>query len=410
MAAPERRRTTALAAGLWSLGVAALVMQAVLDARLQAAGFPADYYPGWEADLASWVWLGVFITMGALVAAQRPGNPIGWLLLVTGLCFINLGAAGAWGAYGIFADPGWPGARFAAWLSDVGFTMPVLLILVVLVLFPDGRLPSPPWRVVPWLLVVLLGISVITSGFAPGPLVNWQTDAGIDLPNPYGIRALPRGLIDLLNGIALAVTPLLILVCAAPLVLRFRRARGSEREQLKWLGFGTVVAVTGLIGGFLFSEQLGQQLGLVLILPLVAIPVSIAVAILRHKLWDIDRILNRTLVYGLVTVMLAAVYAIGVLVVGQAVSPDGEAPGLVVAATTLAVAAVFQPLRRTIQRVVDRRFNRRRYDAARTIDEFAGRLRQQVDLSSVTRDLVGVADATVQPVSVSLWLRPGGPR
>jgi hypothetical protein len=383
------------------------VTQVVLDARMQAAGFPADHYPGWEADLASWIWLGVFITMGALVAAQRPGNPIGWLLLATGLCFINLGAAGAWGAYGIFVDPGWPGALFAAWLSDVGFSAPVLLTLVVLMLFPEGRLPSPRWRVVLWLLCGLFGISMITSGLAPGPLVNWQTDAGIDLPNPYGIRALPRGLIDLLNGVTLVVTPLLIPVCVLPLILRFRRSAGSERQQLKWLGFGAGVAAAGLIGGFLFSEQLGDQLGTVLILPLVAIPVSIAVAILRHKLWDIDRILNRTLVYGLLTVVLAAVYALGVLVVGQAVSPDGQAPGIVVAATTLAVAAVFQPLRRIIQRAVDRRFNRRRYDAARTIDAFAGRLRQQVDLSSVTRELIGAADATVEPASVSLWLRGG---
>ena len=407
MARAERHRTTALAAGLWGLGVAALVMQVVLDARIQAAGFPADHYPGWEADLASWIWLGVFITMGALVAARRPGNPIGWLLLATGLCFISLGAAGAWGSYGIFVRPGWPGTEFAAWLSDTMFTVPVLLILVILVLFPDGRLLSPRWRVVPWLIGVLLVISVLTSALVAGNLPNWHTDAGIDLPNPFAIEAIPPRLIGALNAVALVVTPLLIPVCVVPLFLRFRRSAGSERQQLKWLGFGAGVAVAGLIGGFLFSEQFGDQLGTVLILPLVAIPVSIAVAILRHKLWDIDRILNRTLVYGLLTVVLAAVYALGVLVVGHVVSPDGQAPGLLVAATTLAVAAVFQPLRRIIQRVVDRRFNRRRYDAARTIDAFAGRLRNQVDLSSVARELVGVADATVEPVSVSLWLRGG---
>ena len=298
MARAERHRTTALAAGLWGLGVAALVMQVVLDARIQAAGFPADHYPGWEADLASWIWLGVFITMGALVAARRPGNPIGWLLLATGLCFISLGAAGAWGSYGIFVRPGWPGTELAAWLSDTMFTVPVLLILVILVLFPDGRLLSPRWRVVPWLIGVLLAISVLTSALVAGNLPNWHTDAGIDLPNPFAIEAIPPRLIGALNAVALVVTPLLIPACVVPLFLRFRRSAGSERQQLKWLGFGAGVAVAGLIGGFLFSEQLGDQLGTVLILPLVAIPVSIAVAILRHKLWDIDRILNRTLSTG----------------------------------------------------------------------------------------------------------------
>jgi hypothetical protein len=234
-------------------------------------------------------------------------------------------------------------------------------------------------------------------------MLEWQMDAGIDVTNPYGF--LDPATIETVNNALVYALPVVVLLCIIPLVSRLRRSRGTERQQLKWLGFGVFVAATGLILGSVFAKDLGDNLGDVLISPLVAVPVSIAVAILRHKLWDIDRILNRTLVYGLLTAVLAGLYAVGVLVIGHALSSTGRANSLVVAATTLGVAAAFQPLRRRIQRVVDRRFNRRRYDADRTVDAFAGRLRQQVDLGALHDDLLGVVQQTVEPARASLWLR-----
>jgi hypothetical protein len=201
--------------------------------------------------------------------------------------------------------------------------------------------------------------------------------------------------------VAFAAGLLAFVPSMAALVLRFRRATGVQRQQMKWFTYAVVVTFP-----FTFTGNLAGLFGPVSELVQYACLVAgIAVGVFRYRLYDIDRIINRTIVYGLLTALLAGAYAVGVLVIGHAVGTSGETPGLVVAATTLAVAAVFQPLRRAIQRTVDRRFNRRHYDAARTVDAFAGRLRQQVDLDALGTELLGVVDTTMEPASASLWLR-----
>jgi hypothetical protein len=336
-----------------------------------------------------------FPPVGALIAARDPGNRLWQVLSLAG---VTLGlfvlsdvvtvATGAEGRVGVAAS--W----LASWINHVGIwastTLPFLL-------FPDGRVPSRRWRPLAVWAATLTVLAPATIAVLAWPLRGPALDASVTgvYPEPVGAAWYASFGLALLTSIP----------CVAACLVRLRRARGQARQQIKWFVYLAVATIPLSFFGFV-PGLIGPLLEITQYLALLA---GIAIGIFRHRLWDIDRLINRTLVYGLLTAVLAAVYALGVLVVGHAVGTSGETPGLVVAATTLAVAAVFQPLRRTIQHAVDRRFNRRHYDAARTIDQFAGRLRQQVDLATVARDLVGVADATVEPVTVSLWLRPGGP-
>ena len=279
-----------------------------------------------------------------------------------------------------------------------------LLPLLVLV-FPTGRLPSRRWRPAVWAfaggLVLYLGLYLLQ----PGPIGN-------DLPaNPLGVGWAKR-LLERIGPVLGLLFTLFVVLVLVSLVLRFRRARGDERQQLKWFTFAA--ALTALLppalGGL--AEQAGAPLVGAVFFSLVTVmlPVAIGVAILKYRLYDIDRVINRTLVYGLLTVLLAGVYAGAVLVLGQVFGGVGrDTPSWAVAGATLAVAALFQPARRRIQAAVDRRFNRRKYNTAKTIEAFATRLRDQVDLDTLSAELLAVVDQTMEPTRVSLWLRASGP-
>jgi hypothetical protein len=291
-------------------------------------------------------------------------------------------------------------------LGQVMFLLPLLGLLPLLVLlFPTGRLPSRRWRPLVWAFAAGLVLYAASVLFKPGPL-----DHGLPT-NPLGLESA-KGLLQLAGALSSLLFPMFVVPVLVSLVLRFRRARGDERQQLKWFTFAAALLAVFSSGlGAIVERIRSPYVGPVFFAFVVSmIPVAIGVAVLKYRLYDIDRLINRTLVYGLLTALLGGGYAGLVLGFGQLLGQDSP---LVVASATLVVAAAFQPARRRIQAAVDRRFNRRRYNAAKTIDAFSARLREEIDLDTLTAELLAVVDQTMQPERVSLWLRPtaaGAPR
>jgi hypothetical protein len=382
------------AAVAWA--VAFLVIALVISATWLRATADADVlFALLEAGLA----LPVAAAVGALIVSRRPHNVIGWLLLVIAL---------GWGAqqFGVaythhaMADgaPVDAAILWTAWLGDRGWVIsfPAALILLPL-LYPNGRPPSPRWRPVVGLAVVvtLLGPA---HALVPGPL---EIDGVIIGPNPAGIEVIGTIAPILEAVIGVVFVPLLISAVTA-VVVRFRRSHGMERQQIKWLvaPFALIPVVLGLTM-FPATETFGQGLGG---LVLTAIFAAIGVAVLRYRLYDIDRVINRAVVYSGVTLVLVGLYLVLVLGSHALLSPLVAGSDLTVAASTLAVAAAFGPVRRRVQDVVDRRFDRSRYDAQRTIEAFGQRLRDEVELGLLADDLRVVTTATVRPCHVSLWL------
>lgn len=298
--------------------------------------------------------------------------------------------------------PGWPGPG-TVWIVPGALAATFLLLL-----FPSGQLPSPRWRPVAWLSAAGLGLLTLSAAVDPAVL----TDMLPATPNPLEPMGAPR-VAAALQGAGAVVLFASMLASAAAFLLRLRHATGVERQQLKWFAYVCAMVVIGQVFGPV-AQALGAQGNWVwvpLLLAIAGIPISIGVAVLRYRLYEIDRIINRTLVYGLLTAVLGVAYAGVVLTLGQLFGGLGaEPPSWAVAGATLAVATLFQPLRRRIQSAVDRRFNRRRYDAAKTIEAFSGRLREEVDLDTLSAELLAVVDQTMQPTQSSLWLRPSAQR
>ena len=340
-----------------------------------------------------------FAAIGGLVAGNRPENPIGWLFLGHSACFAVATLAGT---IAVVQQAVLPASSLRAllivfmglWPLGIGIALPLAVQL-----FPTGRPLSPRWR---W----LIGLTVISGlAFDAQTLLDPAALAVTDRPVPPLVSPAVFHAADPLWAVATLLLVGVLAASLAVLVMRFRRARGVERLQLTWLVWA--VALFAVLNSQRWITGNGPIL-LLFTLPLV--PAAAAVAILRHDLYDIRVIVNRTLVYGLLTALLGLGYAGSVLVLGQLAGRDRNS--LAVAGATLAVAALVQPARRRIQQLVDRRFNRRRYDAAQTIEVFSSRLREEIDLDTLTGELCAVADQTMEPRSVSLWLRPvaGGPR
>ena len=339
--------------------------------------------------------------IGALVTTHQPRNAIAWIFLGVGFASGLAVFTYNYGRYALVTNPG--GLPFGiaavwlgAWVWLLGFTP---MVTFGLLLFPDGHLPSPRWRPILWAAVAVLLLR-LPSIFLPGPMGTRPS-----IPNPFGIPDA-RPLLLLADGIGSGLFAIAAVGSGTSLVVRFRRARGKQRQQLKWLAY----AVTVLVATIAISETAFPEAPAAAVVALAAvafIPVAIGVAILRHQLFDIDRIINRTLVYGLLTALLGGIYAGIVLILGQLFGGIGsEPPSWVVAGATLGVAALFRPARGRIQAAVDRRFNRRKYNAAKTIETFSTRLRDQVDLDTLAGELLTVTDKTMEPTTVSLWLRP----
>ena len=395
-----RRWPAGLAWALWALAMLSLGVNWWQDRLLRQAGRP-DLAPLGAEVVAPILAAVSAVTVGAVLASRRPRHPVGWLLLALGLSANASGVASAYASYGLLARPGsLPAARSVALYLPVTVVTALTLVGFVLLLTPTGSLPSPRWRWWARVMAAAPVVSLLAITLAPRPFGQpYQATE-----NPFDISGLDGALL-VIYQLAFAVANLAVVVGAGSLVLRFRRARGIERQQLRWVALAAAIALLGSVV-LLAVSAVGASpvlLGWVAGCYFAILPLAIGAAILRYRLYDLDRIVSRALGYGLLTVLLGGGYAVVVLVLGQLVSQDSS---LVVAAATLAVAALFQPVRRRIQQVIDRRFNRRRHDAAATIAGFSERLHQQIDLDTLTVDLLAVVHQTMQPTQASLWLRP----
>jgi hypothetical protein len=384
---------TVLAWSLWlvSFGccAAGLVVYLVGTRPLTAAGLAQG------AAVALSFPLG-YASVGLVLTLRRPANPIGWLFAASGLLW------SLWIPWDVWTDQLFHAGRplpLAAQLAEatgefswapaiaLGVTLPALLV-------PDGRLRSPRWRVV--VATALFGaiVAPLAGSLMPGQLQETE----VPLENPFGLAGTAGTAVSVLTLTAVVLHWLSLPAALASLVLRFRASVGVERQQLRWVAAGATLTIVGLLAGAVVAAA-----GYAAVL---CLPVAVAVAVLRYRLWDLDRLVSRTVTYALVTALLVLPYLLVVPTASKLVEGSGS---LAVAAATLAVAALFQPLRRRVQRLVDRRFNRRRYDATRTVEGFAARLRDQVDLDALHGELLGVVDQTMQPAGASLWLQhPAG--
>jgi hypothetical protein len=381
---------------LWALTMLGMAATFRLHQRLVQAGRPELM----SLDPLLFVAAVSAATAGAVVASRRPTHPVGWLLLASGVLLAATGVAAAYGPYGLLARPGaLPAAGFVAVYYPPFAVASLACLALVLLLTPTGSLPSARWRW--WARTTVAApvafLLVVTVAPKPSPL-DYQA-----LDSPFDFDAF-GGVVLVVDLLAQVVTILAMVVGAGSLVLRFRRARGVERQQLRWVALAAGLVAAGaalaLVGLALGSSAL---IGSVITQAFVALLlVAIGAAVLRYRLFDLDRIISRTVAYGLLTLLLGGGYAAVVLGLGQLLGRDSS---LVVAAATLGVAALFGPARHRIQQAVDRRFNRRRHDAAQTIQGFSAHLRDQVDLDTLTADLLAVVDQTMQPTQASLWLR-----
>lgn len=350
-------------------------------------------------DLLTTVAFMTFPAMGALIAIRRPDNSIGWLLLGIGATAGLLTACMGYAAYGLVTNEGGaPGATLAAWFEAwLWFPLITTIPTFLPLLFPTGTLPSRRWRPVAWLTLGLLA-AVIFPSMVEARLVG----DGYNVPNPIGIASLG----DTEDSLFVVLGPILlfaIVLSLASIVVRYRQGSMQERQQLKWIALAMSV--------FLVTVTLEDVFGVVLPnivspLTLMALPVSVAIAVLKYRLYDIDRLISRTLAYGTLTALLAGGYLTVVLAL-QSLLPIQDDSPLIVAVSTLAAVAAFGPLRARVQGVVDRRFNRTSYDAQLTVESFGRRLRDEVEIETLTTDLVAVVQQTVHPRHVSVWLRPG---
>jgi hypothetical protein len=344
-----------------------------------------------------------FATLGALISSRRPGNVMGWIFLATGILG---GVQIFFGQYAkvTLASDGLPlpGGTLAAWLAMLAQnSFPISIIFLVL-LFPDGMLPSHRWRPLAWAMGMFLAVTLVVGALSPGPLPEFPSAS-----NPFGIeRAQPSGAMLLAGGLGGLIC---VVATLLSLIARFYFSRGEKRLQLKWFTYAAVVGLSTPLILSSFAPGLFQVLGqLAWTLGFLSLPVSAGVAILKYRLYDIDLIINRTLVYGPLTVMLVAVYVGGVLVLEYAFRTlTGSGSQLSIVASTLLIAALFNPMRRRVQNFIDHLFYRRKYDAARTLETFSARLRDETDMDALNSELLSVVQDTMQPEHVSLWLRAG---
>jgi hypothetical protein len=345
-----------------------------------------------------------FMVVGAVLVARRPTNAIGWIFSAIGLLAATGWPAMEYAAYAYLTRPGsLPGASWVAWYQQQWWTPMLALILIATpLLFPTGRLPSARWRPVAAVAALVTVALELLGAFQPTiqlPEQNYEVD------NPIGLAWIPDQDTSAVGGALVGLLAACLVAAVVSLVLRFRRSRGLERQQLKWFTYAGVLLI---LGGPLASYLLPSSVSDVTFgLAIALVPVAAGIAILRYRLYEIDRLINRTLFYGLLTAMLGLVYAAAALVFGQLFGGvAGNPRSWAVAGATLSVWALFRPARARIQAVVDRRFDRRKYDAARTVEAFSARLREEIDLDTLSAELLAVVNQTMQPTGVWLWLRP----
>ncbi len=401
------RRSSRLAGALWVLSLALVVCSFVFVGLSWHARDSSGGVVGF-AGLLPFADALAFTTVGALVASRRSENAIGWFFCAVGLVLITEDLTESYANLALFARSGsLPGGRIAAWASAwLGGPGLLGIFAFLLLLFPDGRLPARRWRPVAWVAALAIAVVTFLHAFRPGPLTN---SAFPSVTNPFGIETL-AGVRDLLEFAAFLLMLGTVLVSAVSLVVRFRRARLLERQQIKWFAYaGAFLALVFLAGPtVLWSPAVpGWVWFCAFFLAVAGMPVCAGIAILRYRLYEIDTLINRTLVYGSLTVTLVGLYFGGIVVLQRVfVLLTGEQSTLAVVASTLLIAALFNPLRRRIQSFIDRRFYRSKYDVRKTLEAFSAKLREETDLEALNAELVGVVKETMQPAHVSLWLRP----
>jgi len=349
-----------------------------------------------------------FSTVGAIVASRRPENAVGWIFCAVGVFLGAAFLAQFYADYTLIVQPGaLPGGGIMVW--SLSWSGPILFLAptLLLLLFPNGRLPSRRWRPVAWLAVVGTAMSILGLAFRPGTL----DDDYPAVTNPLGIEGAPGDVLSLMSGAGGVLAAIALSLSLIAMILRLRRSRGDERQQLKWIAYAGGIMVAAFLGGFALpgTGLIGDLVWATGFVALVGIPIAAGIAILKYRLYDIDLVINRTLVYGSLTATLALVYFGGVATtqtIFRALTGQEQQPQLAIVISTLVIAALFNPLRRRIQSFIDRRFYRRKYDAAKTLEAFSAKLRDETDLDAVSDDLVGVVRETMQPAHVSLWLRP----
>jgi hypothetical protein len=395
------RAATTLAWGLCALSLTLTVLGLVLLALILTQ--PNTHtYDTWLDNTLNAVF---YSTVGALVASRRPENLVGWLLCLFALSESVQLFGAEYAIYALLSRPNsLPAGEAMAWTSY--WILPVIIGLSVfyLLLFPTGLLPSRGWRPLVWLTVAFVFVGVISGAFSTGPVEGLGP-----IRNPLGIDGFP----NVYGAVLDIMAPVLLVAAAASVFMRLRYAIGVESQQIKWFAYAAAATVIGLFLAYVIPTVIDTPLWFeragyaVLIAVIPAIPISIGIAILRYRLYDIDIIINRTLVYGSLTVTLVALYFGGIVVLQRVfVVLTGQQSTLAVVASTLLIAALFTPLRRRIQSFIDRRFYRSKYDARKTLEAFSAGLREETDLDALSDDLVGVVRETMQPAHVSLWLRP----
>ena len=396
------RAVPRLAWSLWALSMA-LTVFALLLLILNLNHPGVHVYDYWLENTLGAL---LFSTVGAIVGSRRSQNPVGWLLCLYGLANAVGHFSSQYAIYTLLArSDALPAGEAMAWISS--WILPPIIGLQVLtfLLFPTGRLPGRRWRWLAWLTVAFVVTGTITSAFSFG------ANAGLGpVQNPLGIEGFSR----IYDGIVLTLPTFLYAAVAFSLFVRLRRAGGVERQQIKWFAYAVVATVVGITVAYAIPDTIDTPLwfdwlGYALVVATTpVIPVSIGIAILRYRLYDIDRIINRTLVYGGLTVTLALLYFSVVTATQEllrALTGQEQQPQPIVVASTLLSAALFNPLRLRMQEFVDRRFYRSKYDARKVLEAFSSRLRDETDLDSLSDELVGVVHETMQPAHTSMWLR-----
>jgi len=342
-----------------------------------------------------------FATLGALISSRRSGNVMGWIFLATGILGSVQIFFGQYASVALAPDgPVLPGAALAAWLAMLAQNSFPISILFLVLLFPDGRLPSRRWRPLAWAMGAFLAITLVIGALSPGPFPEFPSAS-----NPFGVGVAK------LSGPVLAAGGLGGLFCVVAtmlsLIVRFYFSRGEERLQLKWFTYAAVVGLSTPLFLSTLAPAAFQMVGpFAWTLGFLSLPVSAGIAVLKYRLYGIDLIINRTLVYGPLTTMLLAVYVGGVLLLQYAFRAlTGSASQLAIVASTLLIAALFNPLRRRVQTFIDHLFYRRKYDAAKTLDAFSAKLRDETDIDALNSELLSAVRETVQPEHASVWLR-----
>jgi hypothetical protein len=399
----SNRTATWLAWSLMVLSVVLLVGGLALDLMTRSTAQERPYYGPVDAVFYLATVLS-FSVVGAIIASRQPRNAIGWLFCSVGLVMGINSLAGGYAEYRLSGGYGpWSLVETAAWFASWSWTLLVYLpTSFLLLLFPDGRLPSPRWRPVAWCAAIGLMGFVAGTALQPGPLGDFP-----QIMNPYGVDSLILEAVAVTGAILASAS---MVASAVSLIVRMRRAGRAQRQQIKWLAYGGALVVGSVFASGVISTIWSADVGIALIsLGLLGVPIFTGVAIARYRLYEIDIVINRTLVYGALTAALVAVYFGGVATLQalfRALTGQEQQPQLAIVVSTLVIAALFNPLRGRIQAFIDRRFYRKKYDAAKTLEAFSFRLREETDLQALNGELTRVVRETMQPSHVSLWLRP----